>query len=219
MKKIIILFIFSILLFAKNPDVYAALGDVIYDNAPKIEKLKTITEYVSSPKEIDKYISDVEKTKKIGYKIESGDESIDKKSYLKSLRKLSKTNDYFVRHVYKVYKNALESEDSWLLSQMINSGLMDTKKYKKEIIEYYKTHSDIMDTSGVIQKYLDEDAKLRVKKNKPVGLTKEQMLKAKIKRLREKDRLKQEAIQKSLEEQVAKEKVKIRQEQVEELSQ
>jgi len=221
MKKIIILFSLAVSLMAKNPNVYAALGDVVYDNAPKIEKLKTIVEYTPSRNVVERYLDSVKKTKELGFKIESGNKSIDNKKYLNKLRELSKTNDFFIRQVYKTYKIALKNEDSWLLSQMINSGLMDTEKYKDEIVEYYMTHSDIMDTEGIIQKYLDEDKKLRAQQKLSkikVGLSREEMLNAKIKRLRENDKLKQEAIKKSLEAEVAHEKVKIREEQVKELS-
>lgn len=220
MKKFFLLFLLSTFLFAKNPNVYAALGDVIYDNAAKIEKLKTIfddsTEYV-----IDGYLAKVKQTKEEGFKIEAGDKSIDTKKYLNKLRGLSKTNDFFVRKVYKTYKRALKEEDSWLMSQMINSGLMDTEKYKEEIVKYYMTHSDVMDTSGIVQQYLDEDAKLRAQQESlkaKVGLSKEEQQKARIRRLRARDKRKQEAIKKSLEEEVAHEKTKIREEQVKELS-
>jgi len=221
MKKIILLAFLVTFLMGSNPSVYAALGDVIYDNAIKIEKLRTIDEYSSSSVMMDKYLLDVKKTKDLGFKLESGDKTIDGKSYLNKLRKLSKMNDFFVRKVYKTYKEALKDEDSWLLSEMINSGLMDTQKYKDEILNYYFSHSDMMDTSGVIEKFLQEEAKLQEQKKaskKKLGPTKDEIQKARIKRLRRNDKLKQEAIQKSLEEEVAHEKNKIRQEQLRELS-
>ncbi len=222
MKKFIILFFLAVSLMAENPSVYSALGDVIYDNAIKIEKLKVIDEYNLSNM-IDTYLEKVSKIKELGFKLESGDKSINSKVYLNKLRELSKTNDFFVRQVYKTYKMALKNDDSWLLSQMINSGLMDTRKYKNEIINYYKTHSDIMDTAGVIGQYLEEEAKLKAmeeasKKKKKIAPSRDELQKARIRRLRKNDELKQEAIKKSLEEEVAHEKSKIRQEQVKELS-
>jgi len=222
MKKVIVLFFLVTSLMAKNPSVYSALGDIIYDNAVKIEKLKTIVEYVPSSNVIDRYLDSVRKAKEDGFKIEAGDKSIDNRQYLMKLRKLSKTNDFFVRKVYKTYKMAIKNEDSWLLSEMINSGLMDTKKCKEEIIDYYMTHSDIMETKGVIQLYLDEAEKLKAEKQASKAkrnLTREEILNAKIRRLRENDKLKQDAIKKSLEKEVAQEKVKIRENQIKELSQ
>jgi uncharacterized membrane protein YheB (UPF0754 family) len=220
MNKFVILSLLATFLLAKNPNVYAALGDVIYDNAIKIEKIRTIVEDDISAAMIDKYLADVKKAKDDGFKIEAG-KIIDKKAYLNKLRELSKTNDFFVRYVYKRYKKALKEDDSWLFSQMVNSGLMDTKKYKDEIVEYYMTHSDVMDTKGIIKKYLDEyeqlKAQQKVSKVK-VTLTKEEIQRARIERLRRNDKLKQEAIKKSLEEEVAQEKSKIREEQIKELS-
>jgi integrase len=220
MNKFVILFLLTTLLLAKNPNVYAALGDVIYDNAIKIEKIRTIVEDDISAAMIDKYLADVKKAKDDGFKIEAG-KSVDKKTYLNELRELSKTNDFFIRYVYKRYKKALKEADSWLFSQMVNSGLMDTQKYKDEIIEYYMTHSDVMDTEGIIRKYLDEYEQLKVQQKAPkvkVTLTKEEIQRARIERLRRNDKLKQEAIKKSLEEEVAHEKSKIREEQIKELS-
>lgn len=46
MRKFFLYFLFlATLVFAQNPIAFAALGDVIYDNVDKIEKLKTIDEY------------------------------------------------------------------------------------------------------------------------------------------------------------------------------
>ncbi len=221
MKLIIFLSVLVTFLMANNPAVYATLGDVIYDNAVKIEKLRTIDEYSPSSIMIDKYLLDVKKTKELGFKLESGDKTTDAKGYLIRLRQLSKINDLFVRRVYKLYKESLKNEDSWLLSKMINSGLMDTQKYKDEILDYYFKHSDMMDSTGIIDKFLQEKKKskeLKEVSKKKIGLSKEEIQKARIQRLRRNDRLKQEAMQKSLEAQVAHEKHQIRQEQLRELS-
>jgi len=221
MKKLIILFFISIQLFATNPVVYSALGDVIYDNAVKIKKLRDVSQYSNPIGELDDYVLDVEKTKEIGFAIESGDKTIDKKVYLQKLRKLSKTNDFYVRKAYKLYRNAMSNEDNLLLLKMINSGLIDTQRYKETILEYYFKHIDMMSAEGVIQKYLNEDEKLRQQQKRLLkrkkGLSKEQIQKAKIERLRRNDKLKQEAIQKSIEQEIANEKIKIRQEQLKEL--
>jgi len=220
MKRLFILLFFSSLLFAETPAVYAPLGDVVYNNIEKIEKLKNIDGYAKSDK-IDEYVTMVNKAKEDGFAIELGKKNIGKKAYLNKLRKLAKTNDFYIREVYRTYKNAIIVEDSYLVSKMINSGLMDTDKFKDEIINYYFKHMDTMKTDGVVQRYLDEDAKLREKQKKSPkirrGPTKEELQKAKIERLRKKDKLKQEAIKKSLEEEVIQEKLKIREEQLKEL--
>jgi hypothetical protein len=221
MKKIIILFFLSIQLFATNPVVYSALGDVIYDNAVKIKKLRDVPQYSDPIGELDDYVLDVEKTKKIGFAIERGDKTINKKVYLQTLRELSKTNDFYVRKAYKLYRKSMSNEDNLLLLKMINSGLIDTQRDREKILEYYFKHIDMMSAEGVIQQYLNEDEKLKREQqrllNMKKGPTKEQIQKAKIERLRRNDKLKQEAIQKSIEQEIADEKVKIRQDQLKEL--
>ena len=217
MKKIIVLFFFSIQLFAANPAVYSALGDIIYDNIVKIEKLRDVSQYSYPIGELDSYISDVKKTKKIGFAIEAGDKSMDKRDYLKRLRKLSKTNDFYVRKAYKLYKTSIIDENTLLLLKIINSGLIDTDRYKNEILDYYFKHSDMMSTDGILERYIRENEQLSKQKLKRKGPTKEEIQRAKIERLRRNDKLKQEAIQKSIEQEIANEKMKIREEQLKEL--
>ncbi|MCD6432844.1 MAG: hypothetical protein J7L21_02275, partial [Sulfurimonas sp.] len=118
------------------------------------------------------------------------------------------------------YKSSIKYEDSKFFSIIINTGLIDTKKYKSEIINYYMSHRDEVETNGIIQTILDEDVKARESKKRFIylGLTKAKLQQAKIKRLREQDKLKQVAIQKSLEKELADKKRKIREEQVKQLS-
>ncbi|WP_373004630.1 hypothetical protein [Sulfurimonas sp.] len=220
MIKLVTLALLATFLMAQNPKVYSALGDVIYDNVENIEKLKDISEFSQFEKKIDSYVKEVYKAKDIGYAIEAGDKNIDKKKYLETIRELSKTNDFFHRTTVSSYKSSIINQDNILFSKTINSGLIDTKKYKAEILEYYFAHCPEMNASGVIQKYLDEDEMLEQKQNlsrKP-ALSKKQIQEAKIKRIREKDKAKQESIQKTLEEELIKKKSDIRKEQVEELT-
>jgi len=221
MKKILFLSLLATVLLAKNPNVYSALGDVLYNNADKISNLSNLKSYSLKAYEIDKYLQDLNSTKEMGFKIEKKDKTQDPRLYLKKLRKLSKQNDAYTRSVYKTYKEAIKNENSSVVSDMINTGLLDTRSLRDEIMQYYYNHQDEMSSDGVVGEFLDEDAKLKEQQKamrKYRGLTKEQLLQQKIRRLREQDKKKQEAIQKTLEEEVAKEKVKIRQEQVEELS-
>ena len=219
MKKIIIILFCTTFLLADNPIVYSALGDVIYNNVGKINNLKTISQYNSEIHKIDDYVSSVEKTKKNGFSIQRGEKKIDKMDYLNHLRELSKTNDYFVRSAKHNFKNSLSKEDSVLFSKIINSGLVDTQKYKDKIINYYFAHSEDINASGVIQAYLDEDKELRVKKETQMKLyqTKKMREEAKIKRIRKNDKEKQEALEKKLEAEVKAKKIQIRQEQKSEL--
>ena len=219
MKKIILITLFTCLLFADNPQIYSALGDVIYDNVEKINNLKTINQYDSDTNKIDKYVNEVKKTKKDGYAILKGDKTIDKMGYLNRLRKLSKTNDYFIRSAKINFKQAISKEDNCLFSKIINSGLVDTDKYKEQIINYYFAHSDDINASGVIQSYLDKDKKLRAKKEaqRKVYISKKKREEAKIKRIRENDLEKQKELEKKLDAEVKAQKLQIREEQKKEL--
>ncbi len=207
-------------LSSKNPKVYSALGNVIYDNIDAIEKLKEIPKYSQYEQKINSYVKEVYKTKDIGYEIEAGNKIEDEGKYLKKLRELSKTNDFFHRIVVNSFKASITYEDSDFFSTVINSGLIDTQKYKDKILEYYFIHCSEMNAAGVIQNFLDEDEMLRKQEeaSKKVIVTKEQIQKAKIKRMREKDKTKQEEIQKTLEKELVKKKSDIRKKQVEELT-
>jgi hypothetical protein len=221
MKNIILfIFVFLVALYAENPKVYSALGDVIYNNAHNIEKLASIKEFSSFKPKIEKYIDDVNKTKKIGFDLELGYQVVDKKAYLDTLRRLSKTNDFFIREVDIKFRNALRTENSKLFDKMINSSLLNTQKYKSDIIEYYFNHSNELNTTGLIQHYLDEDAALKAKQEaqRKRYKTKRQRELERIKYLREKDKLEQEKLEKQLEKKLKEKKLEIREYQEKELS-
>lgn len=220
MIKLVILALLATFLIASNPKVYSALGDVIYDNVDSIEKLKEIPEFYKFKQKIDLYVKEVHKAKDVGFAIEAGDNTQDKKKYLQTIRELSKINDFFYRTTVNSYKSSITNQDNLLFSNTINSGLIDTNKNKNEILEYYFAHSNDINASGVIQKYLDEDELLQEKQNmsKRPSLSKKQIQEAKIKRIREKDKAKQELIRKTLEEELLKKKSDIRKEQIQELT-
>ena len=216
MKQIILILIFSIILLAKTPDVYSALGDVIYNNVKNIENLKKISSFKKYENKINNYALRVKGLKKMGFSIESGDIKIDKLVYLQKLRELSKINDFFIISVTNSFKASIKKQDNKLFFEVINSGLLDIKRYKPQIKEYYLSHSNDVNITGVIQKYIEIDLPKK-KKTKSKALTKKEKQAAKIKRIREKDRLKQEAIKKSLEDETKRKKIKIREEQKREL--
>lgn len=217
MKKLIFLSLLTTLALAQNPRVYSALGDVMYDNVEKIEKLKNIAEFSIAESKIDKYVEDVKNTKKDGFSIESKDKNINKSEYLSKLRELSKTNDFFVRDVKKYFIKSIEIQDNRLFTATVNSGLLDTKAHKQEIINYYLKHSNDLDASGAIQSFLNEDKaiKKRSKARKDINKNIEA---SKIKRIRQRDKRLEEAVRKSLEEELIQKKNKIRQYQKKELS-
>ena len=220
MKIIIFLSLFGTLLLAQNPKVYSALGDVIYNNVDSISKLQNIDSYTLYDSKIQKYTADVSAAKSVGFALDQGDKSIDKMSYLKNLRLLSKVNDFYMRDSKATFEKSMKNEDSLLFSQIINTGLIDTQKYKDEIINYYMFHAEDINASGVIQTYLDEDEALRKKRlaNMKKYKSKSQLQAEKIKRIRDKDKKQQAAVEKSLQEEVDRKKIEIRVNQKKELA-
>jgi hypothetical protein len=220
MKITIILSLIATFLMAQNPKVYSALGDVMYNNVDNITKLQSIDSYQIYDSKIQKYIIDVAASKSVGFSLDEGDKSIDKMAYLKNLRALSKENDFYMRNSKISFESSIKNEDSKLFSKIINTGLIDTQRYKDEIINYYMFHADDINSSGVIQTYLDEDEALRKQRlaNMKRYKSKAQLRAEKIKRIRKNDKEKQAAIEKSLQEEVDKKKVEIRKNQKKELS-
>jgi hypothetical protein len=220
MYKIFIVFLLTTLLFAQNPSPFSALGDLIYDNVDKIENLKNIKEYSVYEKEIDSYVADVKKVKKAGFALEKKRADADAKAYLKRLRELAKRYDFFLHTIQVSYENAKREQNSRLFSEIINSGLFDTKEHKKEIIDYYFEHQEDMNATGLIQSYLDEDAKLRAKKEAQQRRIKSKRQKEleRIRYIREHDRIEKERLEKRLEEELNKKKREIREYQKKELS-
>lgn len=216
MKTIVTLFLFATLMLAQNPRPYSSIGDIIYNSVDAIETLKGIDEFSHKSNKIDKYINEVHKTKKIGYLLELKDTEVDKLSYLKKLRELNRRYDYFIRDVVINFKGSIKSEDSLLFSKLINSGLLDVLKHKKEILKYYSTHSDEVNKDGAVQYLLDHDLSLKNKKAKS-NLTYQEIQAARIKRIKEKDRKEKEEIEKRVEREAAKRKLEIRKNQRKEL--
>ena len=220
MRKLFAILLFTTLLLAQNPIVFAALGDVIYNNVNKIEKLKNIDEFKMYDAKIDQYVREVEVTKKEGFKLEYGSTPTTRKAYLNKLRELVKINDFFVHTVESSYERAKKEANTRLFSEMINSGLLDTNERKKEIISFYFAHQEDMNTTGVIQSYLDQDAKLRARKEAQQKRyrSKKEREAQRIKELRERDRREKEKLEKKLQQELHKKKLEIRQYQKKELS-
>ncbi len=220
MYKLLLIILTFTLLSANNPKPYAALGDVIYNNVDKIEALSYLESYSLYSKEIDAYVSEVKAAKIEGIKLEMGEPSISKKDYLNRLRKLSKTNDYFVRGIRSNFKNSMNTNNYKLFSVVINSGLMDTEKHKNEIIDYYYKHQDQIDPKGVIEEFLNKDAKLKALKEaqRRKYKTKKMLEEEKIKRIRAEDKEAQKALELKLQKELENKKLKIREEQKKELA-
>lgn len=198
-----------------NPNVYEALGDDVYNNVAYIEKLQEMPRFLKDIVKIQEYVDDVNEAKEIGYDIENRTNSISTDEYLKLMRVLSKRNNEFIQDVESSYKSSMQVKDNDFFHKIINSGLIDTQKYKSEIMSYYLENSSQIDASGVIQSYLDEEELLKkqAKAKKKVIVTKQQVQDAKIKRLRQNDKNQDARIQKQLEDELTIKKKEILEEQ------
>jgi len=215
------LFFFSNLLVAANPTIYSTLGDGIYNNVGNIAKLKEIPNYIEDKERVDTYIKKVHAAKKMGHAIEQGEKSADKLTYLNTLRELSKENDSYVRSAHSDFRASINNENSELFSTLINSGLIDTPRYKDEIINYYMGHVEEIDPEGVIQDFINQDKYLKKEEvaNQKIYKSQQQRQKEKIQKIREQDALEQKALEQSLQKEVDQKKNEIRVNQIKELSQ
>jgi len=199
------------LLNASNPTIYSALGDIIYNDVEKIERLQSIEEYTQYHSDIVQYAKEVEKTKELGLQIESEPTKSRSKEYLARLRKLSKEHDCHLRAADALYKESLDESNIELFLRMINSGLIDTVAKKDEILEFYFKNIEDMNSSGVIQKYLDEDANLQEMRDAHLAQrainTKEQ--KCKTQKVRQRDIEAHKELEQRLQDKVEKKKVQI----------
>ena len=220
MYKLILITLLATFVSAQNPKPYAALGDVIYDNITNIESLKQIDSYKLYTDEINKYISEVYEAKTQGYELEKTATSKTKKEYLNTLRSLSKTNDYFLRSINNQYKESMKKDNFELFWQIINSGLINTQKNKKEIIDYYYKHKENINSVGVIDNFLEEDARLKATKDlqKKYYKSKKQLESEKIKRIRANDKAAQKRLEEDLQKDLNLKKAEIRKIQRKELA-
>lgn len=219
-KLLFLLFLLFTSLYANNPRPYAALGDTIYNNVAIIKSLKKLDVYKVYKNDIDAYLAAVADAKELGFLIEQGKATDKKKEYLNRLRKLSKSNDYYLRSIRTVYDNALKEKNFKLFSAIINGHYIDTQKNKQEIIDYYFAHQEDINSSGVIDSFLEEDAALKARKEaqRKRYKTKKQLEEEKIKRIRERDRANQERIENELEKELEQKKLNIRETQKKELA-
>lgn len=220
--SILLLLLFTDFVYASslNPMPYAALGDVIYNNVSKVESLKNIPTYKLYEKDINKYLKEVALAKEEGFALEKNSLSTSKKTYLNKLRKLSKQNDNYLREIKNLYKLSMQNNKYSEFSQIINSNLIDTQANKQEIIDYYYLHSDEINSSGVIDDFLEEDAALKALKDaqRKKRKSKKELQEEKIKRIRALDMQEKKKLELQLQKDLMQKKLKIRENQKKELS-
>jgi hypothetical protein len=206
-KLFVFTFLFTTLLNAANPKAYAVFGDTIYNNIDNIKKLTKIGDYYLYVDDINDYIHRVNEAKKRGMLLDEKSPLSEKRAYLNTLRKLSKENDYYSHMAQTSFINAMQNGDSLLFTKIINSGLIDTKAHKKEILDYYFAHSKDINTTGVIQTYLDENREMQRREAlKRKRLSKKEREEQRIKRLRELDKKRRLELEQKLDKAVKKKK-------------
>lgn len=225
MYKIILLTILTTFAFAQNnlnstPKPYAALGDVIYENVANIEKLKNVKGYEAFRNDIQKYVDAVKEAKEDGYKLENKKFGASKKEYLTKLRKLSKKNDYYSRSLQNAYRSSMKTNDYEQFLQIINNGLVDVNSSKKEIIDYYYKHEADINSTGVIENFLIEDANLKALKDaeRKKYKSRKTLQEEKIQRIRANDEEAKIELENKLQKDLLQKKLKIRQNQKKELA-
>ncbi|SFV54160.1 hypothetical protein MNB_SM-7-1021 [hydrothermal vent metagenome] len=220
MKRIFLLLTVAVTLFAKNPTIFASLGDTIYNNAAKIEKLKEIKEYSPFFKRIEDYVKSVRAVKKLGFAIETGKIELDKKIYLDKLREFKKTNDFFIRNVNFLFEKALKTKNYELVMNLLDTGLIDIKQNRDRLLRFYEDNKGSFELRGVLKELVNEDQLRKKPKHTKEYYERLKRLKEqeKIRRLRMRDKKRQEALQKRLEEELKRKKEQIQQEQIKELN-
>lgn len=218
--SITVLFSFSLFATSINPRPYAALGDVIYNNVDSIHMLADIESYELYRDEINSYVLEVSEVKREGFALELKSSSKSKKEYLTKLRVLSKKNDYYLRDIKSRYKLSMQMNRYKMFSQFINSGLIDTKRHKKEIIDYYYLHSKEINSTGLIDEYLKEDARLKALKDAELKRrkSKKTLQEEKIARIRKMDLEAQKKLELKLQKDLKQKKLEIRENQKKELA-
>ena len=211
MKKLILLLLLTLTLFAQNPKIFSALGDVIYDDVAIFKKIKNYPSMHKYRKDIDAYIISAKKTKKIGLAIDAKEEGVDSKSYLKMLRELSKKHDGITVHINQCFKDAMAAEDSESINTLIIDGVIDPKDYKNELITYYEEYGEDDNLSSLSDMYAEHLKSMNLKKHVNVSQSEEEAREnaKRIERMRAKTMQKEEALNQSVLEEKNREKQKV----------
>jgi len=149
MKKYILLLLTALTLFAENPKSFAALGDVIYDNIETFKELKSLSVMASYNKEIETYIKEAKRVKKMGFALDAKEEGVIAKEYLDALRALSARHDKVIQFSRSSFKEAIEKEDTTTVNYMIVNGVIDPTNYRSELLNFYEEFGEDNNLSGI----------------------------------------------------------------------
>lgn len=223
MKHLILSLLLVTLLFSNsNPKVYAALGDVIYNDDAHITNLVQLNSMKKYEKRIKKYLSATKTAKEMGFKIEKGDKTISNKEYLSTLRELSKEHDFFIRRVNSIYLQSMDSVDLTTFSYLSQCSLIDFSSDREKVLEFYKVYKEDINSTEVDAVMFEQEMIIKnahtknvVKNDSNSSLPKP--VSSKIKRIREKERAKEKAKTEAIEKETKRRKQEVQEKQKEEL--
>jgi len=220
MKTYLLLLTMTLSLFAQNPKSFAALGDVIYDDIPKFEQLKKMPSMQEFTPEIDGYIALAKKAKKMGFAVDAKETSVNAKEYLKALRQLSTEHDAIIVNSRTRFQEAISDEDGATINAMVNNGVIKTEDYEAELIRYYEEFNEDQNLSSLEVMYNNYISTLKKDDNRSslsAAQKEARENQARIKRMREQNKAKIEALETSVQEEKVREKQKVLNEQKKEL--
>ncbi len=220
MKRYLLLLTVTLSLLAQNPKSFAALGDVIYDDIAKFEKLKQIASMHEFAADIDSYIALAKQTQKIGFAIDAKDSAVDAKQYLKALRQLSTEHDAIIVSSRARFKEAMSDEDGVTINAMIHCGVIKIDDYEDALIRYYEEFSEDQNLSSLevmYNRYADNLNKDKNSSSLSAAQREARENEARIKRMREQNKAKTDALESSVKEEKEREKQKVLNEQKKEL--
>ena len=221
MFKLFLVSLFFTLSFAQNnPSVYSLLGDVIYNNSNDIEQLSVLPAFKEEKEKMHQYVRECVALKQEGFAIDIGDTQYDKVDYLKKLRALSKQNDDLVRMTNMHFIDAMDNNDTQTFKQLVDVNIIDKVTPKDKVRAFMHSHEEEVKDTKYYPLFKDELEKEKIEEERLKKLKEAQKRKEKystIERIREKDKAKQEALQKELEKMVEDKKKQIYKKQKEEL--
>lgn len=220
MKKYLLLLALTLSLFAQTPKSFAALGDIIYNDVEKFEKLKEMASMQAFNATIDSYIASANATKKAGFAIDKEGASADGEAYLKALRKLSTEHDAIVVYSRKRFKEAIADEDSETINGMIMIGVIDPEDYKTELIHYYEEFNEDQNLSSIApfyNKYVKTEKEETLKKSASPAQRDADEDEASLKRMRAKQQAEAEALERAVNEEKERAKKEVLEKQKKEL--
>jgi hypothetical protein len=167
---------------------------------------------------IDTYIESAEQNKTMGFAVDAKKPSVNAKSYLNGLRTLSTEHDAIVSGARERFEEAMEDEDGETITAMITIGIIDTQTYDSELVQYYEEFSEEQNLTVIEPLYSAYQRTLAEDQNRSKRVSNETLRKESlVKRMRETEKARSEALERSVSEEREREKQKVMNEQKKEL--